>query len=52
VLAWTLEQPGITVALAGARNAEQARQNAEAANVNLTAEEVTEISKHLASSGF
>jgi aryl-alcohol dehydrogenase-like predicted oxidoreductase len=52
VLAWTLEQPGITVALAGARNAEQARKNTEAANVNLTAEEVTEISKHLASSGF
>src|SRR5690606_5232404 len=29
VLLWTLEQPGITIALVGARNAEQAIQNAK-----------------------
>ncbi|WP_266366928.1 aldo/keto reductase [Tellurirhabdus rosea] len=39
VLRWTLERPGITIALVGARNAEQATQNARAAEVKLTAEE-------------
>ncbi|WP_234734424.1 aldo/keto reductase [Tellurirhabdus bombi] len=37
VLRWTIERPGITVALVGARNAEQAIQNAEAIQVELTA---------------
>lgn len=36
VLRWTIEKPGITVALAGARNAAQAIQNAGAANISLT----------------
>ncbi len=52
VLAWTIEQPGITVALAGARNAEQAKQNAMAANVRLSAEEVSDITRLLADHGF
>ncbi|MDL2285057.1 aldo/keto reductase [Oxalobacter sp. OttesenSCG-928-P03] len=40
VLRWTIEQPGITIALVGARNAEQAIQNAAAINVKLTSEEI------------
>jgi aryl-alcohol dehydrogenase-like predicted oxidoreductase len=40
VLRWTIEQPGITIALVGARNAEQAVQNAAAINVHLTPEEI------------
>nr|MCU0355783.1 aldo/keto reductase [Cytophagales bacterium] len=45
VIQWTLAQPGITCALVGARNAdaEQAAQNAAAAQVKLTAEEVATI---------
>lgn len=43
VLRWTIEQPGITIALAGARNAEQAVQNAKAADVQLSKEELAFI---------
>jgi len=43
VLRWTIERPGITIALAGARNAEQAVQNAEAININLSNEELKTI---------
>ncbi|MFD1630685.1 aldo/keto reductase [Pseudopedobacter beijingensis] len=49
VLRWTIDQPGITVALAGARNAEQAIQNTQAANIKLSKEDIllvnTEIEK-------
>jgi aryl-alcohol dehydrogenase-like predicted oxidoreductase len=48
VLRWTIDRPGITIALAGARNAEQAVQNAGAAALSLTADEVTQINKALA----
>jgi aryl-alcohol dehydrogenase-like predicted oxidoreductase len=44
VLKWTTERAGITVALAGARNAEQAKQNAKAVLLNLDAEELAFIS--------
>jgi len=37
-LAWLLAQPGVTSVIAGARNAEQARLNARAADVELSAE--------------
>jgi aryl-alcohol dehydrogenase-like predicted oxidoreductase len=47
VLRWTIDQPGITIALAGARNAEQAIQNAAAARVKLTAEELRFIEGEL-----
>jgi aryl-alcohol dehydrogenase-like predicted oxidoreductase len=47
VLRWTLEQPGITVALVGARNRAQAEQNAGAANVELTSEELNQIASEL-----
>ncbi len=47
VLRWTSDQPGITVALAGARNAAQAVENAGAASLKITAEEMTFINKAL-----
>ncbi|MCB2406834.1 aldo/keto reductase [Hymenobacter lucidus] len=47
VLRWTLAQPGITVALVGARNAEQATQNAKAMDVKLSSEELDYITKEL-----
>jgi aryl-alcohol dehydrogenase-like predicted oxidoreductase len=40
VLRWTIDQPGITVALAGARNANQALDNAKSAGVKLTKDEM------------
>jgi len=47
VIRWTIEQPGITVALVGARNAEQAVQNAKAINVKLSKEELAFINKQI-----
>lgn len=47
VLRWTVKQPGITIALAGARNATQALQNAAAMDLKLSEEEIIEISRHL-----
>ncbi|GAB3900923.1 aldo/keto reductase [Larkinella knui] len=47
VIRWTIDRPGITVALVGARNAEQAVQNAKAIEVQLTAEETTFINEQL-----
>jgi aryl-alcohol dehydrogenase-like predicted oxidoreductase len=43
VLRWTIERPGITIALAGARNAEQAIQNAKAIEISLSKEELATI---------
>ncbi|MEX2404074.1 MAG: aldo/keto reductase [Balneolales bacterium] len=47
VLSWTIKQPGITVALAGARNAEQSVQNAKASEVKLSKDEIDFISRQL-----
>jgi aryl-alcohol dehydrogenase-like predicted oxidoreductase len=47
VLRWTTLQPGITIVLAGARNAEQAIQNAAAMNVQLTKDEIGFINGEL-----
>lgn len=47
VLRWTIEQPGITVALAGARNKEQALQNAASVSVSLSADEIAFIRKEV-----
>lgn len=47
VLRWTLEQPGITVVLVGARNAGQAVENAKAALVQLNKDEITFINAQL-----
>jgi len=43
VLRWTVQQPGITVALAGARNATQALQNAKAGEFEFSEEEMSFI---------
>lgn len=48
VLKWTISQPGITIALAGARNAQQAVQNAAAADVSLSEDELLFISGQVA----
>jgi len=47
VIAWTLHQPGITVALVGARNEYQVTQNAGAAEVMLSDAELGLINKKL-----
>lgn len=48
VLRWTTQQPGITIVLAGARNAEQAQANAQAMQFTLTNEELAQIHQALA----
>ena len=45
VIAWTIQQPGITFALCGARNPAQARENARAAHITLNEAEITTISE-------
>lgn len=47
VIKWTIEQPGITIALVGARNPKQAIQNAKAVNISLTADEISFINNKL-----
>jgi len=46
-LCWTINQPGITIALAGARNDKQAIENAKACDVKLTSKEMEFINKQL-----
>lgn len=43
VLAWTMNQPGITTVLGGARNAEQAIHNAQSLHLQLSDSELNEI---------
>lgn len=45
VIAWTLQQRGITFALCGARNADQARENAKAGRIRLSTTETNAISE-------
>jgi len=45
VLNWTIQQPGITCALAGARNAAQVLENVKAADFRLSSEEITGINE-------
>jgi len=47
VLKWTLERPGITIALAGARNETQSVQNAAATSFSLDLEEIEFINLEL-----
>jgi len=47
VLAWTIAQPGVTAAIAGARDAKQVKENLKAVEMNLSAEEINEINKEL-----
>ena len=44
-LAWLLAQPGVASAIAGARNAEQARENAAAGDLTLPDDAVRELSQ-------
>lgn len=44
---WTIQQPGITIALVGARNVEQATQNAKAADIKLSDDEIATINSEL-----
>ena len=45
VIAWTLEQPGCSHTLVGARSPEQAMANAKAGDVELSEEEIRTIRK-------
>ncbi|POF30914.1 aldo/keto reductase [Roseibium marinum] len=45
VIAWTLQQPGITFSLCGARTGAQAVENARAGRIRLSDEEIGAISK-------
>lgn len=45
VIAWTLSQPGITFALCGARNPEQAIENAKAGCVRLNESDISDINR-------
>jgi len=45
VIAWTIQQPGITFALCGARNPQQAIENARAGRVRLSNTEIHTISE-------
>jgi aryl-alcohol dehydrogenase-like predicted oxidoreductase len=47
VLRWTMQMPGITAVLAGARNAQQAEDNAGALKFTLSEEEMQEINLKL-----
>lgn len=47
VINWTLNQPGVTSVLAGARNAQQVTDNAGADNFRLSNEEITLINNYL-----
>ena len=45
VINWTIHRPGVTAALVGARNAQQARENAGAADFTLTRQEMGQINE-------
>lgn len=45
VIAWTLAQPGLTFALCGARNPDQARENALAGRLRLTSSDLEDITQ-------
>lgn len=47
VLRWTMQMPGITTVLAGARNPEQVEENAGALNFKLSEEEMQQINSYL-----
>ncbi|CAG5003689.1 Aldo-keto reductase YhdN [Dyadobacter sp. CECT 9275] len=47
VLKWTVEQPGITIALAGARDARQALENASSVDIQLNRDEISFINNQL-----
>jgi aryl-alcohol dehydrogenase-like predicted oxidoreductase len=48
VIKWTIQQPGITIVLVGARNSQQAIENASACKINLSKEDFHLIDTELA----
>lgn len=51
VVAWTMNQPGITTVLCGARKPEHILENAKAADVSLTAEEIARMRRDVLALG-
>jgi aryl-alcohol dehydrogenase-like predicted oxidoreductase len=51
VIAWTIQRPGITAALCGAKRPEQIRETAGAMQVALTAEQLARIERAIAERG-
>jgi aryl-alcohol dehydrogenase-like predicted oxidoreductase len=51
VVAWTVRQPGITVALCGAKRPEQIQETAAAMKLELTAEQLARIDAAIESRG-
>ncbi|WP_371311875.1 aldo/keto reductase [Pseudovibrio flavus] len=49
VIAWTLQQPGITFSLCGARDEKQAKENAKAGRLRLSSEDISLINTAAAS---
>lgn len=47
VIQWTIQQPGITTALVGARNRKQAAENAKSADISLSQSELNQIDEWL-----
>lgn len=47
VINWTVQQPGVTIALVGARNAEQAIENAKAGDLKVAREDIDKINSLL-----
>ena len=47
VIQWTIQQPGITIALVGARTPEQSTQNAKAADLELLPDEIEFINNQI-----
>ncbi|NRB19760.1 MAG: aldo/keto reductase [Rhodobacteraceae bacterium] len=43
IIAWTLQQPGISFSLCGARNLEQAIENADAGRITLSQDDIAQI---------
>ncbi|NKB53370.1 MAG: aldo/keto reductase [Rhizobiaceae bacterium] len=49
IIAWTLQQPGITFSLCGARNPQQANENADAGHIELSQDDIRKINTAAAS---
>lgn len=52
VLAWTFHQPAVAAALAGARNAQQAEENAKAMHINISEDDLKLIRSWLPEKAF
>ena len=52
VISWTISQPGITIALCGARTPEQAIENAKAGHVTLETDDIQDINNLIQTSSI